>query len=73
MRPKLCLGCSLLVHGFTYLLLAEILLSFLDIQQLHVTKKHRLCDKNHWLASCLRHHASLISCPLHADAYPWQS
>ena len=28
MRPKLCLGCSLLVHGFTYLLLAEILLSF---------------------------------------------
>ena len=25
------------------------------------------------LASCLRHHASLISFPLHADAYPWQS
>ena len=28
MRPKLCLGCSLLVHGFTYLLLAEITFSF---------------------------------------------
>ena len=28
MRRKLCLGCSLLVHGFTNFLLVEILLSF---------------------------------------------
>lgn len=46
MRPKLCLGCSLAGAGLYLLfLLAEILLSFLDIQQLHVTKKCRFCDK----------------------------
>lgn len=38
MRRKLYLGCSLLVHGFTNLLLVEILLSFYNKQQLHVTK-----------------------------------
>ena len=67
MRRKLCLGsCSLAGSGLCLLLLAEILVAllfcFACYQEILVE-----------LASCLRHHASLISFPLHADAYPWQS
>lgn len=73
MRRKLCLGCSLAGAWLYHLLLAEISFSFWIYNSFMSQKKHRLCDRNYKLASCLRHHASLLSFPLHADAYPWQS
>ena len=66
MRRKLCLGsCSLAGSGLCLLLLAEIRSSSLQLRLL----PGDLVE----LASCLRHHASLLSFLLHADAYPWQS
>ena len=66
MRRKLCLGsCSLLVQGFAFFSLLKFRRSSLQLRLL----PGDLVE----LASCLRHHASLLSFLLHADAYPWQS
>ena len=66
MRRKLCLGCSLArfrtLPSSPYWNFVVLLCSFACCQEILVE-----------LASCLRYHASLISFPLHADAYPWQS
>ena len=66
MRRKLCLGsCSLAGSRLYLLLLLKFRRSSLQLRLL----PGDLVE----LASCVRHHASLISFPLHADAYPWQS
>lgn len=65
MRPKLCLSCSLAGSCFASFSLLKFRRSSLQLRLL----PGDLLE----LASCLRHHASLLSFLLHADAYPWQS